>query len=250
MAEETYRTTIISEGGFSVEFANDGVIPKYNPFPTNKARNEVDCVFPGCKNKTNNQERLCKEHNTPKNRKAYHLHLKDWVGRLNHEYVPSFTDMLEPIIQWSERDKEKEKTTDAFILDLIKTVHAKVPDATTLQNKYKGEKIDEMAPDDIAAAIKSLTDRNFPAEKFRNSVVHLRKPLGKSSIKELPIRVLAALLATGVTCEEINRGDARYVLLHKSKRRFANVFMPLAYYFIRRYAGATPEEAKKSVKGY
>lgn len=235
--EQAYRTVILSEGGFEVEFANDGKLPKYNPLPTN---DEV-CRVPGCGKPATTQLGFCTEHNSTENKKAYHKHTKDWVGRLDHEHVPGFSDMLEALIAWAGDDGEKKTVADAFISDIIKTVHARFPDATTLERRRQPGSADSTGPDDVSEAIKALVDADFPDAKFKSMKAQLRG-------REIPIRILAALLATGVACEEINRGDAWYAKQHGAKVKYANVFMPLAYYFLRRYAGASPAEARMSVK--
>ena len=247
-----YDKVILSEGRFIVELSNRGKRPKRNPNPLNLNRDKMKCRYRGCKDHTNRMSGFCKKH-----AKEHMLHTKDWLGRLipsGHTrkncliYAPSHSQMIEAFIGWMSNDAERTKVVDSFILDIIKKVHGNVPDATVLQQNLNGKISEILSPDGLVRLILLLVDEHFPSNKYKGTTLDFKKYKG-IALNNLPIRIAAALLIAGLACEEVNRGDAWFCKAHNRKMQYANIFMPTGYYFLRRYAGATPGEAKMALKG-
>jgi hypothetical protein len=206
-----------------------------------------------CQNRTKNQDAICTAH---KREKKKPLHTRDWIGRLippNYTREDCSTDVLphtqinEALIQWLRKQPGREAVTDAFVLDFMTRLYSNIPDATTLQNNYE-EKSAGMVPDEFVKLINDVVDKHFPKSKYGSERVHLGKFKNKS-LDDMPLRILAALLVLAVGCEESNRGDANFCKSNNRKSKYANVYMPTAYYFLRRQTNATPEQAKMCLKG-
>jgi hypothetical protein len=72
----------------------------------------------------------------------------------------------------------------------------------------------------------------------------------KIPLRNVPIRVVAALALVGLACEESNRGDLWFATTYRdgigSAR--ASIYMPIAYYLLRRYTDASDKQARMSLK--
>lgn len=255
-----YNSVVISEKGFSVEFSNTGSKPKPTPNPPNPERNVVRCAYPRCRKETKSVWGLCTSHsglkNKEKTRLGILLHKRDWVGRLLPpgykrkqclENIPMHFSIIDSLLGWMDDKEARKRLSDSFIADIIESFHAKVSDATALQRRYEGREKGEMHPDEIAGLMREVVNRNFPQKAYGREGVVLAKFKGFPETK-MPLRIAATLLVVSVVSEEINRGDARYSLEHGKESRYANIFMPLAYYLIRRYTKATAKQAKMCIK--
>jgi len=246
-----YDKVILAESGFIVELSNRGKKPKNNPNPLNFKRNLIKCCYLGCNEQTKNKAGLCTKH-----KKEKVQHTTDWIGRLippRHTredclvYAPPHSQMIDALIGWADNKESRKKILDDFISDIIRRVHTNVPDATTLQKNLEQKESKLMSADDVAKLIKGVVDKHFPENNYNGETLNFGR-YKSIELNNLPVRVAAAILMTGVTCEEINRGDAWFCKAHGKVPEYANIYMPLGYYYLRK-AGAPPKQAKMALKG-
>lgn len=248
---------MLEEGGYTVEFSNRGAKVHYDPNPSNPRKRTVACIFPGCGRSTNSLFSLCSIHAPKKGRpKVKRAHWADWIGRvippgMTREqcltWAPAHDKLIEILVSWMKESRDARfKTLDTFVYDVIKELSGNVPDSTTLQ---KDLELDGTLANGLVGSMKAVVERGFPAERF-SSVATDGGTYNKVKLEEIPIRIVAALLVTGVASEEANRGDlwaySRVGKPGSSKR--ASVFMPMAYYFLRAYTAATKTQARQSVR--
>ncbi len=248
---------MLEEGGYTVEFSNRGAKVHYDPNPANPRKRSVGCIFPGCGRPTSSLSSLCALHSQKKGRpKVKRAHWADWIGRvippgMTREqcltWAPAHDKLIEILVSWMKEDREARFTRlDGFVFDLIKELSGNVPDSTTLERDLESN--GTMATD-LVQSMKAVVDRNYPPEQFEG-VVTDGGTYNKVRLSRIPIRVVAALLVTGVASEEANRGDlwaySRAGKPGSSKR--ASVFMPMAYYFLRAHTAATKTQARQSVR--
>lgn len=248
---------MLSEGGYAVEFSNRGKKVHYDPNPANPRKKTVGCIFPECGRQTSSLSSLCSLHAWKKGRaKLKRAHWADWIGRvvppgMTREecltWAPAHDKLIEILVSWMKEDRDARfKKLDAFVFDLIKELSGNVPDSTTLQRDWEA---DGTLATDLVQVMKAIVDRQFPLERF-SGVVTDGGTYNGVKLSRTPVRVVAALLVTGVASEEANRGDLwAYSKAGKpgsSKR--ASVFMPMAYYFLRAYTAATKTQARQSIR--
>jgi hypothetical protein len=244
---EDYEKEIISEDGFAVVLSNKGEKIKENPNPLNYEGKEVECLF--CGKITTSIYAVC---GSCRKKKMKILHERDWLGMLVYpdgrvERAPPHYKITEWLIDWGKSAKDENRLIklDEFFLDLLKKVVGKIPDATTLQKKVRGEIKDSriLHPDQIVEMTKSMVDEHFPLREFAGVLV------GKEKV---PIRVAAALVAIAYICEESNRGDFWWFNFYRpkyGKPKRGSAYMPFVYYLLRRWTEATPEQARMCLKG-
>lgn len=275
---KAFNEIILSEGGYALEFSNVGRLPKGNPNPINYEGKECICKSEeryidkngqeayrptGCKNVTKSIFGVCKDHKKAKFRP---LHSVDWIGRIippGYTREDCLTDapahwyITEMLVKWMGTDKLHMNTMDKFIADLLDGnelgIVAKIPDATTLEFNLENGINGEESPLGVVKKIKELIDMHFPKEKFGEITLDGGMYHSKS-LKNVPIRIIAGLLAVASACEESNRGDAWFYAKHKEylskkKPRQASAYMSSVYYFLRRYTKATEAQARMSLKG-
>lgn len=241
---------------------------KHNPNFYNPQKKKLKCVAVwkidkqtkepepiDCNNLTSTPYRLCSKHNVLT---SYPLHLKDWVGRvilpgktreecktwaLPHGMIAGL------LIEWISGDKEKGRKMDEFVDDSIEKIHGNIPDATTLQKIHIGQKIDgAMSPDDFVKMTKELVDKHFPEPEYSGVTIDGKdRKFKEFNVGMIPLRVVVASLVLAFGCEEANRGDAWGTSRVGLEVRYANIFMPLAGYLVRR-KGATEPEARMACK--
>jgi hypothetical protein len=253
-----YEKVVLSEGGFTVELSNQGKKPKFNPNLQNLEKKEVDCLGPGCHNRTKNMDAICTECRKKakgKNRVRV-IHTVDWFGRIippGYTRKQCFLDVLphsqmsESLIEWIGSDKERGKAIDYFVDCVLDEIVSVIPDASSLQLIFERKK-EGFSPGGFVALVKKIVDAHFPKSKYSKEYVTLKKFKGKQ-LDKVPIRVLAAALVIGVGCEESNRGDAWFSKKHGLESTYANAYMPLAYYILRRHTKANPNQAKMCIRG-
>lgn len=69
-------------------------------------------------------------------------------------------------------------------------------------------------------------------------------------VEKVPLRVVAALTLVGLACEESNRGDLWFVNKYKGGKGStrASIYMPIAYYLLRRHTRALDKQARMSLR--
>lgn len=254
-----FDTAVVSEAGYVVEFSNKGRKNHFNPNPVKLDARPVACLYPKCGRLARRADGLCTLHCPKKGEKrpkVQRVHWADWIGRVippgktREEcltWAPAHDKLIEIMITWMKEDKASRfEIVDAFVFDLMKRLAGNVPDSTTLQRDIENHGIRTM---ELAELMKRVVDANFPESRFL-SVTTDGGNYQKTQLRNMPIRVVAALLVTGVASEEANRGDLwAYTQMGKpnsSKR--ASVFMPMAYYFLRAYTEATKGQARQSIR--
>ena len=226
----------------------------------------MDCVlkdYPGinCGNASKRLDGLCKQHAVKGQPKVLRKHWADWIGRLitpgrtREEclaWAPAHGKLIEILVGWADGNKAKKDALDNFVYDTMDKLKGTVPDSTWLQDDAEnggGKESDRLAKMAI-----DTVEKWFPVGVYADAVTdggsykHRGDP--KISLKDIPIRVVAALLFLGIVSEEANRSDLwAYTKLGKAKSsKRASVYMPLAYYFLRAHLGATKTQATQSVR--
>jgi hypothetical protein len=253
MAKGDYDKEVLNEGGYTVELSNRGELKKRNPNCYNIQKELICCSAEGCKKQTRSIYGRCGAHMQLRN---CPLHDRDWLGRTvppgkSSEEVKTFAlphrEISKMLVEWVTRDEVKGKKMDAFVDDIIKTFHGKIPDATTLQKIYEGTKIeDAVGPDDLVEMTKKLVDKHFPKKEYEKVLLKGGTFRG-ITLEEIPLRVVLINQVLAFTCEESNRGDSWAARRLGLKPKYANMFMPLALYLLFR-KGATVNEANMAVK--
>lgn len=257
MVTEDYNKEIFEDNGYTVELSNQGNMQKRNPNFFNPQGNIVKCKYELCLKNTVSKFCLCSKHNKLKH---YPFHTKDWVGIV---IVPGKTreecknwalphgTIAELLIRWIDSDEEKGKKIDVFVEEIIEKIHKKIPNATLFQEVYMNSKNYSgiMTPDDFVKITKDLVEYHFPSNEYENVLIDGKNlNFKKIQIGWIPLRVVLASLVLALGCEESNRGDALGALQNGFEPRYANIFMPLGGYLLRR-KGATNNESKMSMRG-
>jgi hypothetical protein len=257
--KDDYDEVAIKEDGYTVEFSNRGSIPKENPTPVNYNKEKIKCMHEGCQETTKSMFGFCTKHS-----KESVLHERDWIGRIippgkDREacitWAPTHSLITEMLIKWMKEDESKRcKIMDDFMNDILDSIVAKIPDATTLQSNINGVMKGTMSPKEMLTLGERLVDKHFPKEKYGDKKISGRyKPKGEDAVNfvDIPLRVVAMLLFIAFACEESNRGDMWFLKSHglnedSSKR--ASAFMSSVYYLIRRHTKASEKQAKISTR--
>ena len=260
---------VLSKDGWAAEFSNQGDKKHYNPSPVRLTEEPITCVlkdYPAirCPNPSNRLDGLCKEHAPKKGRpKVLRKHWADWIGRLitpGRErkdclaWAPAHGKMTEILLLWSASDKVKRAALEGFVSDIRDKLKGKVPDSTVLEEDAENHEEKDSEAFRLAMMARDSVDEWFPSETYGDEVTdgktykHRKDP--KVSLKDIPVRVVAALLFLGVVSEEANRSDlwaySKAGRAKSSKR--ASVFMPLSYYWLRAHHGANPTQASQSIR--
>lgn len=77
--QPVFRGTVLSEGGFSVCFANTGEKTHPSPNPINLFQHRIVCKYPRCKKRTRSIWGLCPDHYR---KREVIRHRVDWIGLL------------------------------------------------------------------------------------------------------------------------------------------------------------------------
>jgi hypothetical protein len=182
----------------------------------------------------------------------------------------------------SEERRRREEKMDGFVDALLDALVGKIPDATSLQEDWEmdGEGKGKMVGE-VVEIIKSLVDDWFPKGEFRETILQgkvFRKRIpiqpqpnqtqaslapgegtvepeknpkftyDKIPVLNVPIRKVAAILLVGLACEESNRGDLWFASRNGGPTSRASVYMPIAYYLLRRHTKANEKQARMSLK--
>ncbi len=254
MVNGDYNKEVLSEEGFIVELSNEGELKKHNPNFYNPQRISLKCVSPGCEKMTKATYGTCGKH--PK-LSDYPLHTKDWLGRTippekSREDCKTFalphSQISGLLIDWIANDSEKGKKVDLFVKDILKEFHGKIPNASLMQEINLGKKVKSaIGPEDSIEISRKLLEKHFSLKEYGKVRLEGGKFKG-IEMKNIPLRVVLLNLILAFVCEESNRGDSFSAKQAGLEPRYANMFMPLAIYLLRR-EGATDKEAKMSVRG-
>lgn len=281
MVSGDYDVEVVKEGSYTVELSNRGGLRKENPAPANLKKSDMECVFLECHERTTNKNGLCTEHgklfkeymDSRKTREFKDkpvrernqlddqwtplIHSRDWLGRLitpggNREDsltdAPRHSDITEALIGWMDKDDGRMKRMDGFIKDTLEHIVGKVPDATTLQKNIDGKMSGVLTPDELVKMTIKIVDNHFPKSEFSKTLINFGIYKEKE-IKDIPIRVVAAMLVLAYACEEANRGDFWFSKRNPSyKHRRGSAYMPSVYYLLRRHTNATKEQASMCLK--
>lgn len=141
-------------------------------------------------------------------------HIQEWVARLyvgSGKSVKNQPSSLSNALQEFQEFKKKPENLRVFrdfIDDLIKELPWRLPDATTLQ-AIRAERVNgvEYTPYRIIEKVGEIVDRHFPESGWKG--VRLRRSGSMRIVPKagLTVRAAAALLATSLACEIINKGD-------------------------------------------
>jgi len=171
-------------------------------------------------------------------RKAYvHFHTADWYGALlktadsntlGTARVAEHFEVIDWLLAWAGPDQARVSIVVEFTLAAVRAFHGVLDNATELQRQLVAAR-NGAGPDSVIATIVALVDRFFPSSTCDTQSVNIKfKDLGEIS---LPLKIGATMLALGLACEEINRGDATDVGVAKAKR--AGCWMPVTYLLLR-----------------
>lgn len=258
----------VSEGEYRVEFSNRGDKAHDNPLPANiKRQKSFPCVMGDdpiiqCTGTSKNKDGLCPLH-VPKafGKRVVRRHWADWIGRIVTPgrgrddcvaWAPAHGKMTDILIGWADKDPKRCKAVDDFVFAIMRDLKGQVPDSTTLQHEVESGKEDSVNQI-VEKALKAI-EACFPSKDYTgittNGGGYKHKGDPKVKLTNLPIRVAAGVLYLGIVSEEANRSDLwGYTKAGKpgSSGR-ASVFMPLDYYFLIAYLGATKKQAAQSVR--
>jgi hypothetical protein len=181
----------------------------------------------------------------------------------------------------------RQERMDKFVTATLSTFVGKVPDATTMERDWEKEGDDKgKMAEKVISDITDLVNEYFPKAEFANTLLSGRvfeKQIRQDTLAEttggqevlaelasdstksdggkkiiryeiplldVPIRIVAALALVGLACEESNRGDLWFAKTYRggigSAR--ASIYMPIAYYLLRRYTDASDKQARMSLK--
>jgi hypothetical protein len=261
----SFDALVLSEGGYKVEFSNQGKKPHDNPAPANPGKQNIPCILlplNGCPNMTSRKDGLCRDHAPKKGEarpKVIRRHWADWIGRIippgmSREqcltWAPAHVTTIEKLIEWMQADKKaREVVLEGLVSDLMESLKGKVPDSTTMENDLEDPKSRGAMASGIVRLTKKIVNAHFPQTRYGGEVVKAWK-YNKVRMENIPVRVLGALLVLGVASEEANRGDlwAHTRTGRPSASKRASVFMPMAYYYLRVHLGATRTQAGQSIR--
>jgi hypothetical protein len=247
-------------GGDSVVFTNGGGKPKENPNPLNilqESRLVFDtCLVERCGKPTKKQSGLCPGtqhwHMDEGEKAALKLldHFVDWIGILNVEGttppIPAadHAGVSELLIKWMGKDDRKRGVADKFIKEVLGAIVGNVKDSTTLQLECERGTNEHVA---LIGSIAAVVDENFDGEDGGASWDR-----ADGLLQDIPIKVVAQLLAIGFAAEEANRGDywfRKHVLGQPDDAgKRASAYMSATYYLIRRHTVATETQARMSTR--
>ncbi len=225
------RYPVLKEGNYEVFFSDEGREKKEHPVLLRRTRNrsgiKKPCVVPGCSNWTRASTQVCSKHD--KEIKKGHetkWHTKDWIGYFespsskasgNDQPVPWHGWLAKRILDWAGQDSVRLKIADSFMEALENEIPGKIPDSSTLANGELLSNQNFPTPEMLVDFTTTMVEKHFPSASFSGNVVpHCtfpkRKPNPGFEVKDMPIRVVAALTILGMICEEANRGDTWYRL--------------------------------------
>lgn len=171
------------------------------------------------------------DHPSPRGRGAHarpRTHEADWVGEFSypgfnpsHEtpLVPAHGWCIERLVTWAEpraheigeERRARAELVEHFIIDLVTEFAGKLPDATSLQRQLSAPRHAVASPDEVRRLVMTVVRRHFSTELHEgpsappSSLPFARKD--EPTRIEVPLSVVAPLVATAFACEEINRGD-------------------------------------------
>lgn len=255
-----FTAKFADSGGYRVVFTNGGKKPKENPSPINIQQNSKfifdTCLVEQCGRPTRKQSGLCagSQHwHMDEGEKAELKvldHLVDWIGVLNVEgttrVIPAadHAGVSELLIKWMAKDEKKREVADNFIKEVLGAIVGNMKDSTTLQLECERGKNGHEA---WVRSIGQIVDANF--DGFADSISWNR---GDGVLKDIPVKVIAQLLAIGFAAEEANRGDywfRKHVLGQPDEAgKRASAYMSATYYLIRRHTVATETQARMSTR--
>jgi len=217
------------------------------------------CLVGGCGRKAENRRGICTHHVDRRTRKKLQTfpHLVDWIGEVRRgeqeiveweHSIAQHSETTETLYRWMrKRPDEREEATDKFVGTLLKLIPGQMEDASTLQLKYELRHSHRNSrPRAIAEQLRDVVDEAFQGLGEGKTV--WASPTKKDL--RLPVRVVAALLATGYAAEEINRGDLWFMRHMKEDPQSASqagVYMSAVYYLLRRRE-ANEKQAKMASK--
>jgi len=254
MGQGDYDKQVLDEGGYIVELSNRGEKKKHNPNFFNPDKQHVKCVREGCEKLTRSMTCTCPNHGRLGD---YPLHIRDWLGRIippgrkREDFLtwalPHYT-ISKLLVDWIGEDEERGLMVDSFIDEILKKLHSKIPDATTLQKSLEGKEKILITPDEFVRITNEILENHFPKNIFEKKTIDAsEKKFHGTTLGKIPFRVVAATQILAFGCEEANRGDARGVTIHNIRPKYANMFMPLGVYLLMR-KGATVAEARMAMK--
>ena len=266
-----YVKAFSAMGGYQAVFTNKGEKPKFNPCPVNVElrRGKVfqRCLVADCRLPTKNMWGLCPgsthTHEVVEKRRAgrgYEKvtqreplerldHYVDWIGILEEPssgrriVAPDHAGTTEVLMSWIGADEAKGGLVDDFLHEVLhKIVVGVVKDSTTMQLEYESG-MD--APGEVISSIgrvveKYLGDVDYTVDWPRDV---------EGDFKNVPVKLVATMLALGFAAEEANRGDFWFfknVVGEPEKAHYASAYMSSVYYWLRR-VGATPAQARMSL---
>lgn len=235
--QRLYDRAVIQEGGYTVEFSNRGALAKKHAFEGTE-------------------------------------HDVDWIGRFIPpgrtrdeclRFAPKHDFYIELILRWAKQDQRRLALVDGFFYDMLKRIVGNIPDSSALQRAYLGASREEekdyrgsgiKTPDDVIHLIIDLVDRHFPPKEFGSVLLtgkiseRSKSPI-KGELKDIPLRVLAAIWAIAFACEEANQGDLWYAKVYKNGKGSTRTgcVMSSGWYLYLRYTDFPVPIVRRSLQG-
>jgi hypothetical protein len=170
--------------------------------------------------------------------------LSTFVGQ-----VPDATSMQE---DWESTDSKKGELARNVIKDVNDLVNRHFPEATCNRTILPGKTFRKQAPQDAASPKGDGQQLLTPSTGGGRAADGAKKKRSFYDIpvEKVPIRVVAALTLVGLACEESNRGDLWFVNKYKGGKGStrASIYMPIAYYLLRRHTRALDKQARMSLR--
>ncbi len=179
-------------------------------------------------------------------------HYVDWVGVLREDgsgreiFAPWHGGIAEVLLTWIGADEERGKKVDEFVGDVLQNVVVgHIKDSTTMQIEYErglGETetgCKGLGALDVISSVRSVVNKHFDDTNEGISwKVEDREPF-----EQVPIRIVAAMMALGFAAEEANRSDAWFCkeILGGEKSHYASAYMSAVYYLLRRAKASQPQ---------
>lgn len=267
-----FKSGFSDMGGYRAVLTNQGEKPKFNPNPVNV---EVQgrkvfyrCLVEDCGRPTKNMWGLCAGSNhiheiVEKKRVGMKYvretkqapldrldHYVDWIGVIEEPssgrriLAPDHAGTTEVLMSWIGEDENKGGRIDDFLHDVLhNVVVGVVKDSTTMQLEYESGKD---TPSEVISSIERVVEKHLG--EIEDTVDWRRDVEGV--FKDVPVRLVASMLALGFAAEEANRGDFWFfkrVLGEPEKAHYASAYMSSVYYWLRR-VGASPAQARMSLK--